>query len=124
MLTLFRTIAASAALGMAVLAPAPVFADHWHGHFGCYFGVPLYAPYYYPRPYYPYPVPYYVYPPAPYVSPGPPVYIERGAAPSPARQDEAGYWYYCPDSNAYYPYVAHCPSPWQRVPPHPPGAVR
>jgi hypothetical protein len=111
---------------MAVLAAAPAWADNWRGHFGFYFGVPLYAPYpyYYPRPYYPYPVPYYVYPPAPYGLPGPPAYVEHGDAQAPAQQPEPPYWYYCPDSNAYYPYVRQCPSPWQRVPQQPPATTR
>jgi hypothetical protein len=30
------------------------------------------------------------------------------------------YWYYCPDSNAYYPYVSSCASDWQAVPTVPP----
>ena len=33
------------------------------------------------------------------------------------------YWYYCPDSKAYYPYVQQCPTAWLKVipqttPPH------
>jgi len=31
-----------------------------------------------------------------------------------------GYWYYCPDSKSYYPYVKECASKWERVPPKPP----
>ena len=30
------------------------------------------------------------------------------------------YWYFCPDSDAYYPYVKECASPWHRVAPQPP----
>ena len=33
-----------------------------------------------------------------------------------------GYWYYCPDSKSYYPYVKECASKWERVPPTPPSA--
>ncbi len=51
--------------------------------------------YYYPQPIYPYPDPYV-----------PPVVV----APAPNA------WYYCPPRRAYYPYVAHCPVPWQVVP--------
>jgi hypothetical protein len=29
-----------------------------------------------------------------------------------------GYWYYCPDSNSYYPYVSVCASQWERVTPY------
>jgi len=123
MLTLLKKMAASAAVGMAVLTPAAVFADHWHGHFGFYFGVPLYAPYpyYYPPPYLPYPAPYYAYPPTPYA---PQVYVDGGEAQSPAQPAQSAYWYYCPESKAYYPYVDQCQSPWQRLPIQPPGPVR
>lgn len=31
-----------------------------------------------------------------------------------------GYWYYCPDSRSYYPYVQECASRWERVAPTPP----
>lgn len=50
--------------------------------------------YYYPQPLYPYPDPY----------------VPPAAAPA------ANVWYYCPPSQAYYPYVATCPVPWQAVP--------
>ncbi len=78
------------------------------------FGVPFAAfPYYYPpyRPYYYQPV-YY---PAPVVvQQQPTVYIEQ-----PVQQQPAGYWYYCADARAYYPYVRDCPAGWQRVAPQP-----
>ena len=70
-----------------------------HARVGVFIGAPLYAPFYYPAPSY-------------YYSP-PPAYIEQ--APTPA------YWYFCPDLNAYYPYVRGCPGGWQPVLPHPPG---
>ena len=79
------------------------------------FGYPGYAyPYYYPPYYYP---PYY---PAPVVLQRPPVYVEQSpqmapSAPAPA----ANYWYYCSESNAYYPYVKECAVGWQRVAPQP-----
>jgi hypothetical protein len=50
--------------------------------------------YFYPAPIYPYPDPYT------------PPYAASGA---PA-------WYFCPPAQAYYPYVASCPVPWQIVP--------
>ena len=50
--------------------------------------------YYYPAPVYPYPDPY----------------LPPGTAPA------AGTWYFCPPAQAYYPYVATCPMPWQAVP--------
>lgn len=92
---------------------------HSRARVGVYIGAPLvFAPfaYHYYRPYY-YP-PYY-YPPAVVVRPAPPpVYIERDP-PAPAQQS-GNYWYYCPDSQTYYPYVDRCAVPWQRVVPQPP----
>ena len=93
----------------AVSAPA-----HSHGvRFGIGIGVPLYAPWYYAPP------PYYYYP-APVVVQSPPVYIERAPAQAAPPAPEP-FWYYCPDSKTYYPYVQQCAVPWQRVSPHPPG---
>lgn len=72
-------------------------------------GAYLASRYYYPPPYYP-PAPVY------YAPPPPPVYIEQ---PQVAPQSQA-YWYYCPQSRAYYPHVQSCAGPWQRVAPQPP----
>lgn len=105
---------------------APADADaHGRRHrsgVGIYFGVPgpfYYSPYYYPRYHYP---PAY-YPPA-VVAPAPsypPVYIEQpAAAPAPSAQSSTAYWYYCRDSQTYYPYVQQCASPWQQVVPNSP----
>jgi hypothetical protein len=47
--------------------------------------------------------PRYYYPPPRY-SPAPP---------------QPAYWYFCPEYNAYYPYVQYCPSGWQPVPARP-----
>ncbi|MCX7960849.1 MAG: hypothetical protein N2653_04635 [Burkholderiales bacterium] len=46
-----------------------------------------------------------------------PVYVERDADRAAAA--DAGWYYYCPEARAYYPYVRHCPGGWQRVPPQP-----
>jgi hypothetical protein len=48
-----------------------------------------------------------------YYTPGgyPPV-VYGPAAPAPI-----AYWYYCAESQTYYPYVANCPSPWMLVTP-------
>ena len=111
------------ALGAAA-ASAPAFADRWHGHgwhghsrvhFGLYFGGPLWWD---PYPYYP--PSYYYYPPTVVVPQSPPVYIEQEeqGAQAPAAQ---GWWYFCRESNAYYPYVKHCPGGWERVSPQPPA---
>jgi len=87
---------------------------------GIALGVPLYGLGYYSDPYYSYPA--YAYPGTDYAYPGPAMapsapYVQQGypqAAPVP-QQD----WYYCPNSNAYYPYVRECPGGWQRVPAQP-----
>jgi len=85
-------------------------------HFGIYLGGPLYAPGFYPPSYY-YP-PYYpgYYPPAVLMPSTPPVYIENSPPAIPARPP-GQWWFYCPDSQAYYPTVAQCASPWQLVAP-------
>ena len=40
---------------------------------------------------------------------------------APASPQPQGEWYYCADSNSYYPYVRDCPGGWQRVPAQPPS---
>ena len=116
-------VVTAAVIASALLA---VEADA-HGRYrhrsgvGIYFGAP--GPfYYYPR-YYHYPPSYYYhYPPAvaapaPYY---PPVYIEQSApAPAAAPSSSSGsYWYYCRDTQTYYPYVQQCATPWQQVVPN------
>jgi len=75
----------------------------------------------------PYPYPY------PYATPvygGPayaevPTYSDAPAYSDSQDSDAQGYserndyWYYCPDSQTYYPYVQTCPSPWVKVLPEP-----
>src|SRR5262245_25191428 len=87
---------------------------HFHGQrgFGVFVGVPWFiggwgyaSPYYYPSSAY--------YPTAPYY---PPAYIEQAPALLPA----PAYWYYCPDTRAYYPYVKECLGGWQQVIPQAP----
>lgn len=110
---------------------------HGHGHshvrfgIGINFGVPLFGyPYYYP-PFYHYPA---VYSPVVLSQPAPPVYVEQSvshgqsyqqASPRPASQaapqPAQNWWYFCAESNGYYPYVKQCAAGWQRVSPHPPG---
>jgi hypothetical protein len=100
------------------------FAQHRHySHgprisIGFGFGVPYAYPYYYYPPYY---APYYSYYPAPVVVQQSPVYVEQNPQSAPAAQPSptAGYWYYCSNSRAYYPYVKECASGWQRVAPQP-----
>ena len=49
--------------------------------------------------------------------PGPTVYVEKDPDGGERAPDQ--YWYYCPDSETYYPYVKECASPWHRVAPQP-----
>jgi hypothetical protein len=106
-MTPFRAIAATA------LILGSIGSAQAHGvRFGFAFGFPVFpAPYYYPPP-------AYYYPPAVVAAPAP-VYIEP-AQPQVVQQPEQ-YWYYCPDSKTYYPYVQQCATQWQRVSPRPPG---
>ena len=106
----------------------------WH-----HAGPRYYAPppvYYAPRVVVPAPlvwVPPVVHAPRVYVPPT--VYVERtdleGVAPAPVPApaaapalEAAGHWFFCADSNTYYPYVTQCATPWQRVVPTPPGVPR
>ncbi len=105
-------------LGLAVSESAFARGGHRHGrvHFGFHIGVPIGWPYWhYPPPYY---YPHYYEPRVVVVPAAPTTYIERESAPEvPAPH----YWHWCADSNAYYPYVKHCPGGWQRVAPQPPS---
>lgn len=123
-----KTIILLAALVSAV-SSAPAFADrgrgyrghyparpHYyhrhHSHFGLFIGAPLVLAPWYVGPRY--------YPPAVVVPPAPTVYIEKAAPPQSAESEQ--YWYYCRDSEAYYPYVTECAGPWQKVVPHAPAS--
>ena len=92
---------------------------HFHGRVGVFVGAPVvFGGWAYASPYYYYPRPAYYYPWAPYY---PPAYIEQGyGRPVPEQQPAPGYWYYCPDAKAYYPYIKECPGGWQQVVPEPP----
>jgi hypothetical protein len=105
---------------------SPHEMDMWHrggwhhefrnGRYGWWYAVDDIW-YFYDRPIYPYPtyVPDVVYIPeededyddAPY-QPGPP--------PAQYGQPATYYYYFCQDSQTYYPYVSSCASPWQPVP--------
>ncbi len=118
---------------LAGLVAGNAWADrpHYYGghHFyprssfalGVYLGAPrVYSPYY---PYYPYPIyspRVYAPPLAPIVVTRPPtVYVEQPEVSLAAPTLEAGFWYYCADSQAYYPYVKQCAGAWQKVAPQP-----
>ena len=93
----------------------------YRGYYGPRVTVGLGFGFGYPGYGYPYYAPYSYYPP--YASPvvvqqQPTTYVEQ-PAPQAQTQQPAGYWYYCDDSRAYYPYVKSCASGWQRVSPQP-----
>jgi hypothetical protein len=136
---LVKSILALALVLLGLVASGAALAQH-HGHgyghgygyggnvrFGISLGFPIYAPGYYPAPYYAYPAyaypaPVYAYPPAVMGPSSPSVYVEQGVAQAAAAPVQAqGDWYYCAASNAYYPYVGECPAGWQRVPAQPPS---
>ncbi len=97
------------------------YGSHRHGprvHFGFVFGPPVY--WHYPGPYNYYPPPYYYHPPVVAAPAAPTTYIERGDARSGPEQAQ-DYWYYCPEAQAYYPYVKQCAGGWQKVAPQPPS---
>lgn len=129
-MTLRKTLVAASLAMLGVAAATPALAWH-HGprvgiSFG--FGYPYYGGYYpYYRPYY---APYAYYPPAVVAAPpvtyveqspsGAPQYSTPQYAPAPQAQAQAEQsWYFCRESNSYYPYVQSCASPWQRVAPSP-----
>jgi len=74
--------------------------------------------YFYDQPIYPYPtfVPEIVY--IPEEDYEPPVYVDAPpeAPPAPYGQPATYYYYFCQDTQTYYPYVTSCASPWQPVP--------
>jgi hypothetical protein len=85
------------------------FGGYWPGYWGPGWGWPGYwgAPYY----------PYYS---APVVTSGPTTYIERAdEAREPASTARRDWWYLCPETKTYYPYVKECPGGWQKVEPQP-----
>lgn len=109
-------VLSATAIALAGLWPDPADArpghrhhrhHHHHGHgLGLGLGLAIVtAPLWVPRYAYPAPV-YYTAPPAPTV------YVEQPPPPQ-------NYWYYCADSQAYYPYVQSCAGGWQRVLPRP-----
>lgn len=111
---------------LASLLAGNAWADRPHHHrphgsvtLGVYLGDPwIYSPYYYPYPVYSPRI--YVPPVAPIVvTPAPSVYVEQPGASATVPTLEPGYWYYCRESQAYYPYVKQCAGSWQKVAPQP-----
>ena len=85
------------------------FHRHDHSRIGVFIGAPLLLSPWYATP-------SYYYPPAVVVPSAPTGYIER----SPAAQSSDGgrYWYYCRESETYYPYVNECAGAWEKVVPY------
>jgi len=132
---------AATMLALSLPADAHGGRGYSQARVGVYIGAPIaIGGWWGPRPYYaPYPYPYY-YSPAPVVirevvreplvfydergNPVPPAQPQTQArAPAqtpPQASASAPTWFYCADSQSYYPYVESCASPWQRVVPHPP----
>ena len=110
----------TAALALVALVAGALAAGtasaHGRWSVGIGFGWPgWYAPY----PYYYYPPPYYYSPPV-VVREQPVTYIERGDS-APAREARRDWWYFCPETKTYYPYVKECAKGWQKVAPEPPS---
>ena len=76
--------------------------------------------YFYDEPVYPYPtfVPDVVYIPEEDYDDDAPVYADEPPEPAPPQygQPATAYYYFCQDTQTYYPYVTSCDSPWQPVP--------
>jgi hypothetical protein len=50
-----------------------------------------------------------------------PAYVQ----PAPQPEEETYYWYFCQESQGYYPYIKKCPGGWLKViPPQPPPDER
>lgn len=138
---------AAALLALSIPAEAGGRGHHGHGHSRARIGVYIGAPVVLGAWGWHRPPPSYYYYPSTYYYPQPPVvvreivreplvyYDERGNAlppghhrtqPSAPAQPQAGSdaptWFFCADTQSYYPYVKDCASPWQRVAPQPPPA--
>jgi hypothetical protein len=94
------------------------YSDHRGGHIGIgvYLGPGWWGPAWRgPYPYYDY-YPYYPYPyyPVPIVveQPSTEIFVQQA---TPA--GESSYWYYCRESQGYYPDVDKCPGGWLKVVP-------
>lgn len=81
------------------------WAHSWYGgRFGWWWVVSG-VWFFYPAPVYPYPDPYV-----------PPYFVVPPPPPDAAAATQTQFWYFCPASNGYYPYITSCPSGWQQVP--------
>ena len=105
-----RLIGWGAAIVLVLLLTSPVPSEAG-GHVFFNFTIPLGVGPWWWGPAYPYyAYPYYAAPPV-VVRQSPPVYIPQQPPQPPT------YWYYCPNSRTYYPYVNECASGWLTVVP-------
>lgn len=90
---------------------------HHHPHSSVRLGVYVGDPWFYPVPVFP----PRVIMPAPVIVTPPMVYVERPPVPAVTSGTilEPGFWYYCTETQAYYPAVKECPGGWQKIPPRP-----
>jgi hypothetical protein len=86
--------------GVVVVGPGWGWGGPWWGYgWGGYYPGGYYAP------------PYYYQQPQVVVQPAP-IYVERNE-----EQPQESFWYYCPNTRAYYPSVQSCSEVWVKVPP-------
>ncbi len=86
--------------------------SHHHARIGVVVAPPVWGPWYSPPWGYTYFVPEWS---------EPVVYIEKDSGPAaPARPP--AYWYYCPDTQGFYPEIENCPGGWQELLSEPPPA--
>jgi hypothetical protein len=88
------------------------YRHYGYGYGCCGWGVGFYYPFWDTSPWYDDGFDY------PYVYAAPPVAPMLTA--DQYLEPASSYWYYCPDSSTFYPYVQQCASAWQRVAPTPP----
>jgi hypothetical protein len=116
-------------VGVGFYFGAPLYWDSWWGGYNYYYPPPVVIRpplVFYDR--HGNPVPNLVLAPGEplvyydrYGNPVPPVQAQmQQAQPQPQPEGPAPVWFFCTDSNSYYPYVRTCPSAWQRVAPFPP----
>lgn len=117
-------IAVALAALLALTLASSAQAQKWghsrgHSHSRVVVGVGFGFPFGWPYWHYPH-YGYYPYYPRAIAPAEPTIYVEKDDADPAQGQDPSQYWYFCRDSNTYFPYVKECPTPWQRVVPQPP----
>lgn len=106
------------AIGAGIIAAPWVYRPYYYAPYG--YGPYGYAPYGYGPAYYP---PVVVEQPTTYIEQQEPIAGAPSAPPpssAPQAQQPQQDWYFCQDTQTYYPHVQNCATPWQRVAPHAP----